>query len=316
MIRLKNNVLFKFFSIIIICATLFFSCQLLTHQPILIDDTGKPSPELLELLATTHVEHDGTLESIKNATQKEWLNKIRPGTTERWEINQETKEAFEEFREQVIPLCKKIGTFDTLNPEKKKYKYLVILGCRALGMSKRLQYAIELTKSGIKFKKLVFLTGQRPLMHEETPEKVEKVFTTILQQNGRALNDEDFPKHEAAMIKYLFDHTQIPQSWISKDKLFIESPMWQKEEGGEWLRPTTQHTIEDWMQTNPKPGSILAISDQPHCLYQHEVIKTYMPEIFSVETVGNGAAENTSVALILDALARAIYQKHQQLLKK
>ena len=67
---------------------------------------------------------------------------------------------------------------------------------------------------------------------------------------------------------------------------------------------------------NPDPGSILAISDQPHCLYQHEVIKTYVPSTFNVETVGNGAAENTSVALILDALARAIYQKHQQLSKK
>ena len=168
----------------------------------------------------------------------------------------------------------------------------------------------------INFEKLIFLCGQRPLMHEETKDQVKKIFTEVLSQNDHALDDELFPNHEAAMMKYLLNHTNLPESWYKKTKMIVESPMWQKQGEGEWLRPTTQHTIEDWIAMNPDPGSILAISDQPHCLYQHEVIKTYVPSTFNVETVGNGAAENTSVALILDALARAIYQKHQQLSKK
>ena len=83
---------------------------------------------------------------------------------------------------------------------------------------------------------------------------------------------------------------------------------------GTLVRPTTADTITEWLKTEPQPGTIIAISDQPHCLYQQAVLKALLPSNFDVETVGNGTSEKTSVALMLDALGRALYQENQRLL--
>ena len=74
---------------------LFSSC-IDTHKEKLVDQSGNPSKQLLQLLSVLEIKHDGSLQSIVDATQKDWLQAIRPGNKERWEIDAAIKEKFEQ----------------------------------------------------------------------------------------------------------------------------------------------------------------------------------------------------------------------------
>ena len=61
-----------------------------------------PSIPLLKILAVTGIHHDGTLPSMVQSTQKQWL---RPKECERWEMG----DRFEQLQEQLIPLFEELG---------------------------------------------------------------------------------------------------------------------------------------------------------------------------------------------------------------
>src|SRR5271166_1891688 len=58
----------------------------------IVDENGKPSAALLELLSKTHMNHDGTLETIFAKTQETWL---RSAGKERWENQKEFALSYE-----------------------------------------------------------------------------------------------------------------------------------------------------------------------------------------------------------------------------
>ena len=57
------------------------------------------SPACKKILSITHIKHDGTLESVVQATQKAWLRKPN---TERWQMNNK----FENLQTQLVPFLK------------------------------------------------------------------------------------------------------------------------------------------------------------------------------------------------------------------
>ncbi len=174
------------------------------------------------------------------------------------------------------------------SPEPKEYDYLVIMGCHALNMSKRIKHAMDLTHHGLMFKELIFLSGQRKLAEDETSATLEEIFTTILPRNSLASKNQRFPNHESALLRYLLNNTDLPQTWSKR--MFIEAPMFQmqvvedsiSEQMKEiWVEYMPHHAVEEWLKREPKSGSILVISDQNNIF--KELLPAFNTEIINID---------------------------------
>ena len=121
----------------------------------LLTEDQKPSKPLLELLDLLDIKHDGSLKDIVEKTQTSWLRKA---DTERWHM----KDTYQ-HRDKIFSLLDQIGVLNEVIPTKNSYNYLLLHGAAFSRIQKRLAEALKLWEKGIRFNKLVLLTGERPL---------------------------------------------------------------------------------------------------------------------------------------------------------
>lgn len=268
-----------------------------THYVINADQT--PTDELASLLSFFEIKHDNTAASIVAATQKAWL---RPAGVER----AHTVDLWAEYKEQLMPKFKKLQLIDAVVPKSKKYCYGIIHGAMVSTVRTRLAYLKTLWNEGVRFNQLVFLGGQRALdpVHEGRD---------VLLSSARPdwLAPQQLPTVEIEAMRMVYDQANLPQDLRELPVVFIDVPML-KTEAGTMRRPNTQDTVEAWLGTNPQPGSCLAVSNQPYVAYQNASTLRFLPPYMSLETVGSAIAqEDASVAVILDSLARWLYQEEK-----
>lgn len=273
--------------------------------PLPIDENGKISPQLLELLDILDVKHDGTLKNILDLTQKAWL---RPAGKERWEI----EDIFDAKRSIVMPLLDKMGFVRALKPSKQHYDYALLQGAMMQRMRARLVYLIVQWNAGVRFDKIVVLTGARERNNEM---ENEEVFTGKISPDLPIRTDWKWdgviPATENDLIKLIFEQTEFPPDLAKVPVEFVATPMIPTANGG-FRRPNSGDVVEEWIKRNPKPGSCLAFSNQPFAVFQHAAIRAVLPDAFEVETVGSLAnLEKASVAVYLDNVARYIYATYQ-----
>jgi hypothetical protein len=257
------------------------------------------TPDLIEVLNITGITHDGTLPSIVDATQKAWL---RPTGVERWEMDGK----YQELSPIISPYFKQLGMIDEIVPTKKEYTYCIVLGATVTAVRKRLSAALDFWKRGIRFKKLVFLVGARPLAPEKESE------ATLYHNDNKYLpikahwvKPATTPKTETEMARMVFDQAELPHGFTEAvEVVFVDTPM-QKLADGTERRPNTGDTVRQWItDTEVIPGSVLALSSQPYIRYQDTVLRTLLPKTFTSETVGPKKSGNESVDVMLDNLAR------------
>ncbi|MBA3751383.1 hypothetical protein H0X06_01090 [Candidatus Dependentiae bacterium] len=279
------------------------SIQNTTLSHTLIDTTDKPTPTFLKLLEKMNITHNGTLQSIRDETQKAWL---RPVGKERWE----NEKAFPHHNNDLLPLFKELLLIEKIEPVKQYYSHVVLLGATITSVRNRLAYLIQLWESGIRFDTLIVLTGQRPLY--PTIESLDLLLTDplhLVQFKENWSFDGQVPSTETEMIKYIFNQTKTPKEWNVIPLIFVDTPL-QKTETGEIRRPNTQDTIKEWLSLyNPHPHSILALSNQPVIGYQDAVLRRFFPLNFKIETIGDIDSKNRGISTILDSLARWIYNE-------
>ncbi len=237
---------------------------------------------LLNLLKQMDVSHEGTLPSIVQATQKQWL---RPAGKETWHID----ELSAEKREIILSYAEKLGFIQECLPQKKHYTYAHILGATTGRMEKRISYLVQLYEKGIRFDHVVILTGARPL---------DPAIDTLLEGC----------KIESDAGHVLWQTAKMPEGMRKIPVTFVDTPMIKTEKGER--RPNTGDTILAWMAMSPVPGTNLFISNQPYVLYQDAAVRAYLPAD-RVETIGEGAkltAQNSAV--ILDTIARWLYSEN------
>jgi hypothetical protein len=307
-VRKFNNII----ALLLLSGSLTAMHETPVQEYMVVNEKGVPSSDLNELLKISEINHDGTLQSIVNLTQKSWLEAIRPNNAERWEVNNEVQEKFERKREQILPLLNSIGLCQKRAPKNSHYDHAVLLGATLERFCTRLAYFLSLDSTHIKFDSIVVLVGERPLnASEENKEKFLELLDSGLFGKKDFDSSKPFPTNEADMSQYVLDSVDMPAQWRSKI-MIIRSPMKQTVDG-KAVRPTTGDTVTEWLKTNPKSGTIAAFSNQPYCLYQESVLKTLLPREFSVEAVGEEAKEDLSVALYLDTLARILYQENKRI---
>ncbi len=229
------------------------------------------TPELLTLLDHFHLEHDGTLTSINEATQKAWL---RPAGKERWE----TEDTFSAGdREAVLEYYIKTGKLQEKRPAKSEYRYGVICGATTFRMKDRLGYFEQL---GLRVDEVVLLSGARSL-----DPAVEEILPGC-QTEGDALIKlwEASPLYPTASWK----HLQHPM--ITKDK-----------------RPGAYDIFQLWLKEKPA-GAAVVVVNQPYCCYYEAVANWVFLDVIEVEVVGAAAnPDYQKTDTLLDNLARWIY---------
>lgn len=241
-----------------------------------VADIALLSPSLIELLSLMEIHHDGTLKSIVETTQKAWIQTGK----ERWQFEEKEKEKWN----AAFPLLKKIGCVDKVEASQKRYDYCLVLGGLSQRMQKRFDLLIEEWEKGVRFDRLIFLTGERNL-----DPQVEDL--AVLLQT------------EAQAMEYLFQKANV-----SEDLRQIPLQIISASAGGK-RRATTADTVAEWLKTNPSPGLCLVLSNQPFVDYQNAVLKTFLPKTFQIETIGKEADPDTFFAVYLDNLARFLYQE-------
>ncbi|MCH9626793.1 MAG: hypothetical protein S4CHLAM2_04240 [Chlamydiales bacterium] len=211
---------------------------------------GSPSKPLLEVLDRFGIVHDGSWESIQEETEKAWL---KGRHVELWEIEPIQAPSDEETYALFTPL----GMTQTIHASECTYTYALLLGATQKIVRKRLLFLKNEWDRGVRFEELVILTGDRPLTEFETSQA----------------------KNETEMIKELLQEMDLPQEWHT-NLTIVDTP---RPEG--MRRPHTYHTIEYWLATEPPPGTMLVISDQPFVYRQGAVFDLYIP---GTEPIGEG----------------------------
>lgn len=281
-----------------ICIVLFFVgclCQDRAQLGKVVDQQGMITQEVKDLLRLTGLTTDGTLQNTITVTQQAWLRKPNQ---ERWDIEKYVTENEAELRS----VFDKLGMCKAIMPLYQEYDYVCILGALFGRIKTRLQYAIELYNQGIRFKKLVFLSGARPVV----PEQGENMQNYMQSLSLETIDDVE-PLTEAEIMKFIYKYISMPDDMRQLPVQFVDTPMVQTGMGTR--RPATDDIINEWLATNPMPGRCLFVSNQPYVGFQDAVIKTYMPSTFIIDTVGCECVSTLNIGIILDNVARWLYQE-------
>jgi hypothetical protein len=276
---------------------------------LLFDENYQPRLKLLQLLELVGMEPLNTSEKsilqINNWAQK---NLLRQG--ERWD---EQTNRFEELKPKIQPLLSELGFIDTALPHFREYQGALVHGALLPRVRLRLHYLVEQWKQGVRFSHLYFLSGERPL---ET-QKENK--TAFLQDESSPLKIRkdwpepvEFPKTECEMMQLVWDQSDIPEAMRKEVEVyFINAPMKKDPRSDKLFRPTTDDTVEYWLKAAPPYGRYLAITNAPYTNRQDFVVRSLAPKEYSFDTVGSGVNEQEKMAIVLDELARFIFQAKQ-----
>ena len=297
----KTYRLFTFILFFSIFPGCFASKHASQNNAPIVDDHGNVCSQVRQILDLTNIKTDGSLQDIVTKTQQAWLRKAG---TERWEMETYLTEQDAALKK----LFHEMNMFEAIQPQQKQYTYFLLLGALFKTMDQRFAHAIELYNSGIRFDAIVLLAGARPAL----PAQGENETTFLNYNKAQYLNQ--IPQTESEMLQFVYDHAIMPASMRNIPVQMIDVPM-QTTPSGNVTRPTTADTIVHWLATNPKPGNCLAISNQPYVQYQQSVLQTLLPAGFSVETVGVAAKDNNDLAVMLDTLARILYQEQKRIQK-
>lgn len=290
--------LFIFFSTITILPGCFaFKQPQSEGNCYIVDQEGNVCKPMLTILDLMKIHHDGNLSDIVEKTQKAWLRKQG---VQRWEMDK----LITQHDAQLQQLFHDMGLYKEILPQNKHFKYLLILGATFPAMEKRFNFAINLYKSGIQFDTIVLLAGTRPC----APERNETT-QTFLKFCNKTTMDRDI-KTEMDVLKLIYDYIDMPEAMRNIPVVSIDVA------NADHAILTTADIVNSWLRTNPTPGNCLAISCQPYVHYQNTVLKTLLPQNYPVETVGTGCAPHDNIAVMLDNLARMLYQELQYLQKK
>jgi len=325
-VKLKVSTILKFIILALILSLYIFITKIQKPEPTqqkeverqelkiekseILNSNGTPTKNLLNLLTELKIEHDGTLAGIVNVTQKEWL---RPAGKERWEVTGK----YINQKDILLPLLTNLRLIGDIKPTQSFYDYALMLGAITTTSRQRLANLISQWQQGVRFKKLIFLAGQRPLNPEIESKEI------LLDKDNKHLPfrkdwkfNNNLPKTETEMMRLIFDQADLPEEMKKVEVVFVDAPM-KKDAQGNFVRPTTPDTINEWLKTNPLPGSCLAISNQPYVGYQNSTLKTILPPTFTVETIGKKVAIQTiKIPVILDALARWLYQEQKRIIPR
>lgn len=242
---------------------------------------------------------DGQIESLIASVQKTWLRKP---SQERWQLPFMTIENGPALTENF----RKLGMIDEIRPTKKIYDYALVLGCAVPRLKRRLSHLISLWNEGIRFKQIVFLTADRPL--DSSYESRESLLCNTPENLPLApLSDgEELPKTEAEAMAFYYRMGLLPPELKALPLQIVVAKTCEITSSAK-MRPNRGDTVLSWFKYKPRPGSVLAISNQPHVGYEFSILRHVLPPSFSLDVVGERTIIEDNPAIFLDTIARWMF---------
>lgn len=268
-------------------AILFAHVSYSSGQQSTFHHAGVLSRELKNIF--NHLGHPiETLDEANAFAQKHLLRK-----GERWETqNNELFLNLQQNEQLLVEDLASLHMIDEITPAKQSYDYILFMGAPTGTTKKRLQYLARLKQIGLTFKKIVLLSGERKLRDSEKKDLPADVTT------------------EAQMTVYLCKQNPTLQN---DDILLVDAPMIEKPDGS-LTRPTTDTTIIHFARIAPYDGTCLVISNAPYIIRQTRVTGRILDKArFPVDGAGPGKnrAKPVNIVLLMDELARTLYEEYK-----
>ncbi len=273
------------------------------YSHILFNEDFHPRPNLLKLVQLLGMDalndKDPPILQINQWAQSHLLR-----NKERWDEQELT---FESLKETVLPVLNELGFIDGTNAHFDAYEGAILLGCSLERARKRLDFLIQEWKRGVRFSKVVILTGDRTLESHEKSKLIEDSDSPLNIRKDWT-KPKTLPSTEYEMFTFIWEQTNIPKSMLKAVKIeFVRAPM-KKGNQGQPIRPTTDDTLMEWNKLSPAQGRYLVISNFPHAVRQDLNHRSFTPAGCSFDTVGAETSDKEKVIIILDEVARAIYE--------
>lgn len=317
----------------ILCGDSFFAMEKVDGQvpqmtyP-LFNEEFIPAPELLDLLHCVGMPQE--LIAIGEINSWAQANLLRQG--ERW--NQQT-DKFESLRDELFPLFEQLGFIHRIEPvpyatykpgviQLQVYPYYnyydgaIVHGATLGRVRLRLHHLVELWRNNVRFHDIYFLTGDRTLDVER--ENVSYLLSPAADCPLKIRSDwhapVNLPANETEMVKFVWEQSAIPTEMRNSVNVhFVSAPKKLDPKTGNIVRPTTDDTADCFFSI-AKPGRYIAVSNQPYVTRQDLAVRARMPEGFVLDTVGVELSKRENIVIILDELARLIYQMNKLAEKK
>lgn len=279
-----------------------------TPPQLAVTDNGTVKEEVFQLVKSLGFKGPNKLDDINAFAQNNFL---RPAGVERWDI-QDDQEILS-HRNQIVATLEQLGFFREASPPlAQPYENILILGASVERMRSRVSFFNQLANRGLKYQRLYFLTGERPLDPKIEDEQVLYMPTAGEKfRSGWQKPTTATPKTESTAARLVWDQIIGPNG---QAPVFVATPM----RGTK--RPNTADTIKSWLALSPKKGRTLVISNNPYVPYQHAMTVSELlandffghEETGLVVTGGSAANRDTQKArVLLDNLARTIFGEKQ-----
>lgn len=249
----------KFLLLLLFCSTQAFTA--------LLTDEQKPTPEFAAVLEAVNIPSTYPIEIIAASLKEKCFQ-----TGDRWNF----EDRFEDKRETLLPLLDQLGCFDAVQASETHYDYGVVLGALRSSVEKRIGFLIDEWKRGVRFDRIVFLTGKRKLQPKENCNHLDS---------------------ETEMMRFVWSETEMPEALRLIPLTIVDSPPAFGRD-----RATTESTVIAWLKMKPTPGHCLIFSSQPYVGYQDAILRTRLPPTFSIETVGPEGGRTLPTSVLMDNL--------------
>lgn len=265
----------------------------------LFDTRYRPRASLVALLQRAGMKNPKEIHQINEWAQQNLLRK-----KQRWDPQDEEKIArFAQIKSAIQPHLVELGFIEAIKPSFQTYEGALIHGATLSTVRQRIAYLVAQWQQGTRFATLYFLTGERVL----EPKEMEEI------RGKNPPSSTSFLKTERDMIEMVWNQSEIPETMRTQLHVrFINTPMKKDLEQDKWLRPTTDDTVHRWMETAPPYGRYLAVSNAPYIVRQDLVVRAIASAGYSFDTIGYAASQNEKTFLLLDEVARTIFQMDRQ----
>lgn len=300
--------------------TIFFSRE---PSSWFITKDGKPTERLVELLSLDGLydPNDG-LSEIVAKTQKSWVM-VQQGRDGKERTDLQNTSGQEKIKTLVEKIARDIGLFEARPPLLKHYDYGVCYGVFLDGVRTRLSEFVEAWNNGVRFKSLVFLTGERYLRKEEGQQDSLSLLTdptksSIKFKENWSLKDGTPYETEYDLCKIVWEQSEIPEDMriaLEGKVVFVNAP---RPDGQQ--RPGTKDTYYTWLKDEkPASGTILAFSYPILWPYQHIAAENCLNENYPLDTCAaalspelRAANQERLVSLVQDTVAKCLFELSQR----
>lgn len=279
------------------------------RSTLLFGSDNRPTETFASFLHDVQVPGDD-LASIDMALQERFFQ-WKPGTKEpleRWELKEVEVSCPPDRIKQHLAAC---GFLDETKPRSESYTYAAWPGALVTRAAVRLTDLVNAWNSGVHWQKTIVFGGKRPLQQDK--ESYEQCCKAIgiephayfdgFDREDEVLREVLAPslylwhkmklETELDMTRWLWEQVDMPPELRALPVTFVDAPMKPStKEGGPPVRPTTEDTIQEWLTSNPTPGSVLLSSGAPYGMAQDEAFWMLLePHGFTVETFGHAAPD-------------------------